>query len=556
MKQKTLPIGIDNFEELVSRNAYYVDKTNLIAKLIESTTKVSLFTRPRRFGKSLNLSMIKTYFEKCEEDKSYLFEGLHITELDNSYQSHQGTYPVIMLNYKEGKQENFEESYYYLTQNIMSEYLRHGHIAKSDKLTKSEVQRFLKIQNGEVGKKEFIGSIQFLCSCLEKVYNRKVIILIDEYDVPLENAYFRGFYQEMITFIRGMLSIALKTNDSLYFAVMTGCLRITKESIFTGLNNLRIVSIENKEYGEYFGFTNEEVLQMLKYYGKEHHVETIKEWYNGYLFGSTEVYNPWSLINYMELILVDDKEFPKPHWSNTSSNSIVKDLVEKADANTKMELEVLSAGGTIEKPIHEDVTYQEIYQSSDNLWNFLYFTGYLKKVSERFECEQVYATLKIPNVEVASIYRNHIMEWTKRKVSSKDRSTLFEATLISDTKVMEEEIKKALRESISFYDSGEAFYHGFMTALYQGMEDYIALSNREFGLGRPDFVLIEPNNEGKAYIFEFKVAKSPKELEQVTEEALNQIDKMDYESGLEELGYTEFIKIGVGFFRKNCKIKF
>ncbi len=397
-----------------------------------------------------------------------------------------------------------------MSQNIIKEYLRHGHIVGSSKLTEAEVKQYLQIQDGEAEMKQLIGSIEFLSRCLEKVYEKKVIILIDEYDVPLENAHFRGFYQEMIDFIRGLLSVALKANDSLHFAVMTGCLRITKESIFTGLNNLEIISIENKIYGEYFGFTDREVMEMLKYYGREEQYETIKQWYNGYLFGDTEVYNPWSLVNYMKSICLGGEMYPKPYWSNTSSNNIIKELIEHADMQTRNELEALIEGTAFEKPIHEDVTYEEIHKSSENLWNFLYFTGYLRKVSERFEIDQIYATLEIPNREIAHIYRQHILEWTRDKVISKNRTSFFNATFSLDASVLEEEIKKALKETISYFDGGESFYHGFMAAMYQGLENYQVLSNREFGLGRPDLVILEGNNEGKAYVIELKVAKKPK----------------------------------------------
>ncbi len=272
----------------------------------------------------------------------------------------------------------------------------------------------------------------------------------------------------MVDFIRGLLSIVLKANDSLYFAIMIGCLRITKESIFTGLNNLEIISIEHKFYGEYFGFTDAEVVEMLKYYGKEEQYETIKEWYNGYLFGNTKVYNPWSLVNFIKSICFGGEIYPKPYWSNTSSNSIIKELVEHADATTQMDLETLVEGKSFEKPIHEDVTYEEIYKSSDNLWNFLYFTGYLRKVSERFEDGQLFARLEIPNMEIASIYRNHILEWTRNKVIEKSRTNFFDATFSLNIDAIETEIKQALRETISYFDGGGSFYHGYTGFNYRG----------------------------------------------------------------------------------------
>ncbi len=561
MEYKPLPIGIDSFEKLIEENCYYVDKTSLIQKLLDTTSEVSLFTRPRRFGKSLNLSMLQCFFEKSEKDKSYLFEGLDIASSDEKYVSHMGKYPVIMLNFKEGKQATFESSYSKLKWNIAREFARHNQILNEAVLSEQEIKKYSKIQNEEAEQDLMIGSVQFLSECLEKAYGEKAIILIDEYDVPLENAHFRGFYQEMIDFIRGLLSVALKTNQSLQFAVMTGCLRISKESIFTGLNNLEIISIQNEYYGEYFGFTYDEVAEMLKYYDKEHHANMIKEWYDGYLFGDTEVYNPWSLINHVKQILVNDKKIPMPYWSNTSSNSIIRDLVERADMLTKSELEILVSGGTIEKPIQEDITYGDIYKSSDNLWNFLFFIGYLRKVNEWFEAGQIFATLRIPNSEVLYIYRNHIMEWSRERIEQKDLTELYEATLKNDCETVQREIKKVLMEVISFYDSGsgsdngESFYHGIMLGLYRGIKDYMVLSNRESGNGRPDMILKYPTFDGKAYIFEFKVARKPTELELAAEEALQQIEKQDYVQGLYAEGYSDITKYGIGFFRKNCMVK-
>ncbi len=555
MKNKPLPIGIDNFEEIIMRDAYYVDKTKLIEKLIDSATKVALFTRPRRFGKSLNLSMIQYYFESNEEDKSHLFEGLYVSKLGDSYKQEMGAYPVIMLNFKEGKQRDFETSHYFLVQNIIREYRRHGDILTSEKLTKEEEQQYQRIQEDKADNQELIGAIEFLSKCLEKVHNKKVIILIDEYDVPLENAYFRGFYDEMIGFVRGLLSIALKTNNSLYFAVMTGCLRITKESIFTGLNNLEIISIDSKEYGEYFGFTQEEVQQMLEYYGKSEHFQIIKEWYDGYCFGETEVYNPWSLINYMKSILANDKEYPKPYWSNTSSNSVVKSLIEKADASVKTDIERLLGGATIYEQIREDITYEDVYKSPANLWNFLYYTGYLKKVDETLEDETIYATLKIPNKEIRYIYKNCVMEWVEDRVENINASELFKATVEEDIALMKEEINHSLEGMISFYDNNESFFHGFMIGLYRNIPNYTLNSNIEVGNGRPDVVLMHNRIGGKHIIMEFKHAREPLDFAGALVDAVNQIKEKRYIEGLKAKGYENVIAYGIAFCRKECRIE-
>ncbi len=555
MDHRPLPVGVDNFEKLMGQGYYYVDKSELIQRIIDNKSEVTLFTRPRRFGKSLNLSMLQAYFEKTEKDKSYLFDGLKITSAGEQYAKHQGKYPVMKFNFKEGKQDNFAMSYSMIWKNIMREYKRHAQILELDVLEEDEVRDYRRILGGEEDEDMRLNSIWFLSMCLEKAYGEKAIILIDEYDVPLENAYFRGFYDEMISFIRGILSVALKTNESLAFAVLTGCLRISKESIFTGLNNLKIVSIQDHNYGEYFGFTEEEVQEMLSYYGEIDQFPQVKNWYDGYVFGKTEVYNPWSVINYVDDIRGHTSIFPKSYWSNTSSNSIIRDLIERADMETKAEIEVLEAGGSIEKAIHEDITYQEMYDSRDNLWNFLYFTGYLKKINERFEDRTLYATLCIPNEEVHTIYHNHIMKWCREKILEKDMNILYKATLECDPETMERELKSILMETISYHDGKEAFYHGFMSGIFTRMKEYLAVSNREEGNGRPDLVLKHITYEGKAYIMEFKVAKKSQEIESAAFKALEQSQLKEYMEGVEAEGFTDITCYGIGFFKKNCKVR-
>ncbi len=555
MKRKRIGIGIDNFEEMILKDCYYVDKTRLIQKILDSPSEAILFTRPRRFGKSLNLSMLKYYFEKSEKDNAELFEGLYISTVGEAYTQHRGKYPVIMLNFKEGKQDTFESSYDSLKRNIANEYRRHEKILERGLLAEDEVEGFQKIVKKTGGLDDYRESVAFLCHCLEKVYGEKAVILIDEYDVPLENAYYKGFYQEMIGFIRGLLSVALKTNDSLAFAVITGCLRITKESIFTGLNNLNIISIQTPGYGEYFGFTPGEVEGMLAYFGKESHIETIREWYNGYLFGNEQVYNPWSVVKYVATAMEDDEYLPQPYWSNTSSNSIIRDLIERADWETKEELEKLVQGGSIEKPIHEDITYVDIYKSNDNLWNFLYFTGYLKKVGTRFENRTTFLTLEIPNEEVKYVYEMQIMEWVKEQIEQKDMTKLYEATLLGDAQAIEAELKRAMMETISYYDYNESYYHGFIGGLYKGMKDYRVQSNVECGLGRPDLLISYPIADGKAVIFEFKITKEYSRLEEMADEALQQIEEKKYVEGMQVMGYADILVYGVAFFGKTCCIK-
>ncbi|MBV7276668.1 AAA family ATPase, partial [Clostridium sp. PL3] len=372
MEFKPLPIGIDNFEKLITRGYYFVDKTLLIKDLLDNKADVNLFTRPRRFGKTLNISMLQYFFENSGKDKRYLFEGLNIMKEGEAYISHMGQYPVINLSLKSAKQPTFELAYISIRRRIAEEYKRHEYILEDQEL-KYEKERYLKIlkEQGEEG--DYIDSLYFLSECLEKYHNKKVIILIDEYDVPLENAFFEGFYDKMISFIRSLFESALKTNSSLEFSVITGCLRISRESIFTGLNNLNIISILNDRYAEYFGFSDDEVKELTRYYKLEEKYLLIKDWYNGYIFGQTNVYNPWSVIKFIYDLLANINVLPTSYWANTSSNSIVKSLIEKADAVTKREIELLIEGKTIEKPVHKDITYDEIYDSLDNLWNFMFF---------------------------------------------------------------------------------------------------------------------------------------------------------------------------------------
>ena len=403
----------------------------------------------------------------------------------------------------------------------------------------------------------YADALKFLSACLQKVYGRKSIILLDEYDVPLESAYYGGFYDGTVGFVRSLFESALKTNPHLEFAVITGCLRISKESIFTGLNNLDVVSILDKRYGEYFGFTEEEVRKMMEYYGCEVRFPDMQKWYDGYRFGRTEVYNPWSVIKFQSDLRADPDAFPRPYWSNTSSNSIVRDLIRDADDETRAELETLLSGGTIRKPVHEDITYEDIRKNQENLWNFLFFTGYLKKAKESMEQRKIQLELMIPNMEVKSIYEEKIRGWFEEEVDKKDLSVLQRALLSGEEETVQEELKKLLAETISYLDSGEAFYHGFLLGVLSNLGNgYIAKSNREAGNGRYDICVYHRSDYLKpAAVIELKVTKRAKKLEESAQEALEQIGEKKYDVWLAELGYEECWHAGIGFFRKNCAVK-
>lgn len=559
--RKKVPIGIEAYKEFVDKNYYYIDKTLLIKELLDKGGLVNLFTRPRRFGKTLALSTLKTFFEKDMDisgditDNSHYFDGMKIAQAGEEYTKHMGQYPVISLSLKSAKQPDFETAYEKLREGIAFEFKRHRYVLKSDDLLESEKAHYKAImeQSGEYA--DYATSLKFLSDCLKTYHGKRAIILLDEYDVPLENAYFRSYYDRMIDFIRSLFESALKTNDSLEFAVITGCLRISKESIFTGLNNLKIISILNQNYAEYFGFTPAEVDNILDYYGLSEKKEEVRKWYDGYLFGETEVYNPWSVINYVDQGIENTISFPKPYWSNTSSNSIVRELIENADDGVKQEIESLLAGGVIEKPVHEDITYGDIHESQDNLWNFLFFTGYLKKVSERFEGRNIYLIMALPNEEIAYIYQNTILEWFELKLKSTDLSMLYQAVLEGDCETFGNQVSEQLLETISYYDYTENYYHGFLCGLLKGCKGYLVTSNRESGKGRPDIVFKYVSVRGQAIIMELKVVKAFDEMETGCDQALQQIEEQNYQAALVKEGYQQIKKYGICFYRKECMVK-
>ena len=549
-----LPIGVENFEDLRRNGYYFVDKTLFIKELLDMKGKVILFTRPRRFGKTLNMSMLRYFFETGKADNSELFQGLKIMDEGEKYLTHMGQYPVISISLKSMKQPVYEDAFYCLQEELAGEFKRHDELL-SRLPYEADREKYLRFIGRKAEPKEYLGSLKFLSECLFRFYGRKAVILIDEYDVPLENAYFSGFYDRMVSVIRALFESALKTNDYLEFAVVTGCLRISKESIFTGLNNLNVVSITSDSFAEHFGFTPEEVEQMLKNYGLEDNLETVRQWYDGYRFGETEVYNPWSVINYVNSCYRDKKAFAKPYWSNTSSNSIVRNLVEHADISVKQEIEALIEGRTITKPIHEDITYDDMDSTQDNLWNFLFFTGYLKKISEYQEGETIYTEMAIPNSEVRYVYKNAVLRWFEEKTEKKELSPLYENILNGEPEKMAEILSENLMETISFYDYQESYYHGFLAGMLKNIGNYIVQSNRESGNGRPDILLKYPSVRGKAVIIEIKISKTYQGLEEKCDEALRQIEEKNYEEALREEGYQDILKYGVAFYKKECMAK-
>ncbi len=563
-KKKKISIGVEDFKTIIDKDGYFVDKTLMLKKLIESNAMVTLFMRPRRFGKTLNQFMIRRFFEdeiteKGEKvDNGYLFDGLKITECGEEIMRHQQQYPVIFMSLKSAKQPTYELAYAELKKRISGEFKRHKYVLNGDALAEDEKARFNAIAAIEADEDLYTDALGFLSECLFKYHGKNTIILIDEYDVPLENAYFEGFYDKMIKFIRSLFESALKTNPYLEKSVITGCLRISKESIFTGLNNLETDSVLHTRYGDSFGFTQGEVEELLAYFDLKEQLEEVKKWYDGYLFNDFEIYNPWSILKYVNDRKDHVTEFALPYWSNTSSNSIVREMVGEANEEAKEDLETLINGGTIEKPVHEDITYGDIHQSQDNLWNFLFFTGYLKKISERKDesGENLYLTMAIPNTEIKTIYNNSISYWFDQRIKELDRSPLKHALEAGDCEAAEDFISCQLADTISYYDYAENFYHGFMAGLLVNIGGYRVKSNRESGNGRPDIVMQTVQiRKGHVIILELKVAGSIAEMEEACDRGLAQIEEQHYAEPFITEGYPEVKKYALSFCKKECMVK-
>ncbi|WP_302194750.1 AAA family ATPase [uncultured Ruminococcus sp.] len=555
MKHKPLPIGVEDFKRLVDNEYYFVDKTLMIKELLENKETVNLFTRPRRFGKTLNMSMLQRFFEATEKSNAYLFDGLKIATYPE-YMAYQGQYPVISISLKSMKQKNFTlafETYKYL---IKSEYSRHkDFIFSKNVLDEEEKARYLSFIQVDATETMYNQAIGFLSNCLKKAYQQNVIILIDEYDVPLENAYHEGFYDDMTNLIRSCFESALKTNPSLEFAVLTGCLRVSRESIFTGLNNLKTYSITKNKFSQYFGFTQEEMKEILQNFSLEQYAETIAKWYDGYRFGLTEIYNPWSVLNCIDSYLQNDMVACEPYWSNTSSNRIVKRLIEESNERTKSTVEELINGTPIHTQIFEDVTYGTIDVNQDYIWSFLLFTGYLKIISCETIGDETYYDMVIPNVEIKSIYKNTIRSWFIDHLNRDSRTEILESVIHADAEKLEDLLCTWLTNTISCFDEQENYYHGFVTGLVSGFNGYMVVSNRESGNGRFDLVVKQRSRWHHAAILEFKVVEKYNQMTKACEDALKQIEEKDYEASLRDEQYENIAKLGICFCQKRCRVK-
>ncbi len=554
---RPINIGTENFKRLIDNGYYYVDKTLMIKDIIDkNNSQITLFTRPRRFGKTLNMSMIQYYFEKTDQDNSYLFNNLKISQAGDKYKAHMGQYPVISLSLKSMKQATYESSFALFKKIISDEFDRHRQVLKSQNLSESDKKKYESICDDTADKDLYLYSVKFLSDCLCKAYEKNVIILIDEYDVPLENAYFRGYYNEMVDLIRSVFESALKTNNSLEFGILTGCLRVSKESIFTGLNNLKINSIITTDYSEYFGFTEPEVKTMLESYNISERFDDVKGWYNGYIFGKTPIYNPWSILNFISDLIGDINAITKPYWSNTSSNDIIRELIFTGGEETRATLQELMNGKSVTKPIYEDITYRNVDINSDYIWSFLLFTGYLKQIDMYLKEDTPYCEMVIPNREVKSIYKNTIMHWFDERIKAVGTAELFDAVITGDSEKFEDIVNDWLLDTISYHDSYENFYHGFLTGLITGRRGYSVKSNRESGKGRSDITICEFQKRKIAVIIEIKIAEKYSDLDKKCEEALKQIEDKQYEAELREQSYNNIIKYGIAFCsEKVCKVK-
>ncbi len=555
-RKKKLPIGIENFEELREEDFYYIDKTGLITELLHNWGSVNLFTRPRRFGKTLNMSMLEHFFS-IDGDKS-IFNGLNISKETALCEEYMGKYPVVSISLKGIDARNYELAFQMAIQILKRVPAKVQYLLESDALSEQDKTEYRKLLDDNMSEAVFCNSLRILSELLEKHHGTKVILLIDEYDVPLAKAHANGYYDQMISLIRSLLGEALKTNSSLKLAVLTGCLRISKESIFTGLNNLKVLTIADERFDEYFGFTDKEVKDLLEYYGVTDHYEDIKRWYDGYQFGNAEVYCPWDVLNHCDRIRCEPHVQPENYWINTSSNDAVKRFIqESANATTKREIERLVAGEVITKEIHQELTYAEAYQSIDNIWSLLFTTGYL---TQRGKAEGRQMKLAIPNLEIRDIFETQIIEFFKEDVreDGETLSRFCDALQKGDAENVERIFTKYLKRTISIRDTAvrtdmkENYYHGVLIGILGVKDRWGISSNREMGDGYAD-ILAEPDSGDMGIIIEVKYAHDG-DLEGACREALKQIEYTKYEDDLEDDGVENILKYGIACYKKRCRV--
>ena len=556
MERKKLPVGIDSFEKLRREDFYYVDKSGLIIDLLNNWGEVNLFTRPRRFGKTLNMSMLKSFFE-IGADKA-LFDGLEISKETALCEAYMGKFPVVFVSLKGVDGLTFEDAYTMLKTIVRTEASRHYYLKTSEKVSTENKQIFEEILSGKY--EEMADSLRLLSQMLYQHYDQKAVLLIDEYDVPLDKAFQHGYYKEMVALIRSMFGQALKTNDFLQFAVLTGCLRVSKESIFTGLNNFKVLSITDSRFDEHFGFTDAEVKRLLDDYNLTAHYGETKEWYDGSRFGSVDVYCPWDVINHVDRLCGEPNAEPQAYWINTSGNDLVKRFVDKADKTTQGEIERLIAGEAIEKAVRLELTYNEIDNSIDNLWSVLFTTGYLTQAGK---VERSVYKLIIPNREVREVFILQIQEWFKETVvqDEKPMQAFCKAFLDGNAEEIQKRLTVILGKTISILDTKakdeqkENFYHGLLLGLLRSDPTWSILSNAESGDGFSD-ILIEPEDPDAGIVIEVKYSPTLAGMESVCEAAMNQIKEERYDERLRNEGREHITAFGIAFCKKRCKVSF
>ena len=544
---KRLPIGVEDFKKMIDKNFYYIDKTDFINDVLHE--EVVLYTRPRRFGKTLNMSTLYYFFSIKQKENAYLFNGLNIMKRRDAVE-HLNKYPVIMISLKEMKQTTFEKQLEMYSVFIRDIIRRNQELLESEQINAIDKELLTAYYMGTKNEVSQQTALKFLCECLQQHYHQNVILLIDEYDVPLQSAYLHGYYDQMVEFLRNVFSAALKTNDALEKGVLTGCLRIAKESIFTGLNNFKVNSIFDGDENQQFGFMQNEIDILLEKYDALEYRYNIKEWYDGYQFGGCDVYNPWSVLMYMDRLTNSNNKSPESFWANTSGNDVIYRFIQQGNAEMKQDFDILSSGGMIEKTIKPELTYREL-DDTDNLYSFLLFTGYLKAISKT---DTNTYQLMIPNKEIQYIYTTIFEEWFKQQIKSYQASFL-EALLQEHVEEANEILNTVLFQSMSYFDYDEKYYHGFLNGMLQGKGSYRIVSNQESGFGRCDLAVLPAYNKNRGLLFELKVAKREEDVEKSAEVAIQQIKEKQYIEGLHRKGYTDILGYGIAFYKKTCTIK-
>ena len=553
MSKLSIPVGISNFEKIRNGGFYYIDKTGLIAELVRSSAEVTLITRPRRFGKTLGMSMLESFFD-IRKDSKKLFDGLEISHQKNLCEKWMNQWPVVFLSLKNVDGIHFSDAYQQLVYEISLLYQQHDNLLKSTALSDRDKFLFKQLQERQAGKTDIMRSLQFLTRLLEQHYGKKVILLIDEYDVPIAKANSHGYYNEMMDVIKGLMQ-ALKDNPSLHFAVITGCLKIAKESIFTGTNNFVSDTITNSRLNEYFGFVQHEVDQLLLSADFTDKASAMKEWYDGYHFGTFDVYCPWDVMNYLLELQRNPQASPISYWKNTSDNAIIRSFIDYAGSSITKKLETLMAGGSILQRVDENLTYDYLHSSEDNLWSLLYLTGYLTKAQTTIDTDELppgMMELKIPNAEIKEIFETTVVRWFDESAKTWNRKTLFDAIWSGDCDRITQELTALLRRTISYHDYREDFYHAFLAGIFTGA-GYMVDSNKEHGEGRSDVVLYDSIN-GRVAVFEAKYTKALENLSSACDSALQQMNEKMYAKEYED-DYDQIFCYGISFFKKRCLVK-